>query len=33
LGVEVNEEYVKAQEFKFAEPPKLRKLDGSWTNW
>jgi galactonate dehydratase len=33
LGVEVNEEYIKAQEFKFAEPPKLRKRDGSWTNW
>jgi galactonate dehydratase len=33
LGVEVNEEYIKQQEFKFAEPPKLRKRDGSWTNW
>ena len=33
LGVEVNEEYIKQQEFKFAEPPKLRKNDGSWTNW
>lgn len=33
LGVEVNEEYIKQQEFKFAEPQKLRKRDGSWTNW
>ena len=33
LGVEVNEEYIQQQEFKFAEPPKLRKRDGSWTNW
>jgi hypothetical protein len=31
--VEVNEEYIKQQEFKFAEPPKFRKRDGSWTNW
>ena len=33
LGVEVNEEYIKKQQFKFAEPPKLRKRDGSWQNW
>jgi galactonate dehydratase len=33
LGVEVNEDYIKKQEFKFAEPLKLRKRDGSWTNW
>src|SRR3954467_5769029 len=33
LGVDVDEEYIKKQEFKFAEPPKLRKGDGSWTNW
>lgn len=33
LGVDVNEELIKQQQFKFAEPPKLRKRDGSWTNW
>ena len=33
LGVEVNEEYIQRQEFKFAEPPHLRKRDGSVTNW
>ncbi len=33
LGVEVNEEYIQRQEFKFAEPPHLRKRDGSVQNW
>ncbi len=33
LGVEVNEEYIQRQEFKYAEPPRLRKRDGSITNW
>ncbi|MEX1020299.1 MAG: mandelate racemase/muconate lactonizing enzyme family protein [Litorilinea sp.] len=33
LGVEVNEEYIQQQEFKFAEPAHLRKRDGSVTNW
>ncbi len=33
LGVDVNEEYIKRQEFKYAEPPHLRKHDGSVTNW
>ena len=33
LGIEVNEELVKAQTFKFAEPPHLRRRDGSHTNW
>ena len=33
LGVEVNEELVTAQTFKFAEPPHLRRRDGSHTNW
>ena len=33
LGVEVNEELVKAQTFKFSEPPHLRRRDGSHTNW
>jgi galactonate dehydratase len=33
LGVEVDEEVIKRQEFKFAEPPHLRKRDGSVTNW
>jgi galactonate dehydratase len=33
LGVEVDEEYIKRQEFKFAEPPHLHKRDGSVTNW
>ena len=33
LGVEVNEELVMAQTFKFAEPPHLRRRDGSHTNW
>ncbi|MBX2999253.1 MAG: hypothetical protein KF893_12135 [Caldilineaceae bacterium] len=33
LGVDVDEEYIKRQEFKFAEPPHLHKRDGSVTNW
>jgi galactonate dehydratase len=33
LGVEVDETYIQRQEFKFAEPPHLRKRDGSVTNW
>ncbi|MEX1018606.1 MAG: mandelate racemase/muconate lactonizing enzyme family protein, partial [Litorilinea sp.] len=33
LGVEVNEEYIKEQAFKFAEAPKLRRRDGSVQNW
>ena len=33
LGVDVNEELVTAQTFKFAEPPHLRRRDGSHTNW
>jgi galactonate dehydratase len=33
LGIEVNEEYIKRQEFKFSSGPRLRKRDGSITNW
>jgi galactonate dehydratase len=33
LGVEVNEEYIRQQEFKFWEAPHLRRRDGSYTNW
>ncbi len=33
LGVEVNEEYIARQEFRFSEMPHLRKRDGSVTNW
>jgi galactonate dehydratase len=33
LGVDVNEEYVAREEFKFATAPMLRKRDGSVTNW
>ncbi|MBK8023467.1 MAG: mandelate racemase/muconate lactonizing enzyme family protein [Chloroflexi bacterium] len=33
LGVEVNEERVKQQAFKFWEAPHLRRADGSYTNW
>jgi galactonate dehydratase len=33
LGVDVNEEAVAAQAFKFWEAPHLRRLDGSYTNW
>ena len=33
LGVDVNEEEVAAQAFKFWEAPRMRKPDGSFTNW
>ncbi|MCB0116454.1 MAG: mandelate racemase/muconate lactonizing enzyme family protein, partial [Caldilineaceae bacterium] len=33
LGVDVNEEWVKAQSFRYWEAPKLRRPDGSHTNW
>ncbi len=33
LGVEVNEDYLKAQTFKYWEAPHLHRLDGSYTNW
>jgi galactonate dehydratase len=33
LGVEVDEAAVKKQNFKFWEPPHLRRTDGSFTNW
>ena len=33
LGVEVDEEYLKRQEFRFWEAPHLHKQDGSYTNW
>ncbi len=33
LGVEVNEERVKAESFRFWEAPHLRRRDGSVTNW
>ena len=33
LGIEVNEEYIKRQSFKFWEAPHLHKHDGSFTNW
>lgn len=33
LGIEVNEEYIAAQSFKFWEAPHLRRRDGSYTNW
>jgi len=33
LGVEVNEEYIKAQSFAFWEAPHLHRHDGSYTNW
>lgn len=33
LGMDVNEEAVKAQSFKFWEAPRLHKADGSFTNW
>ena len=32
-GVLVNEEAVKSQSFKFWEPPRMQKPDGSYTNW
>lgn len=33
LGIEVNEELIRKQEFKFWEAPHLRRRDGSYTNW
>ena len=33
LGVEVNEEYLNREQFKFSESPHLHKRDGSYTNW
>jgi galactonate dehydratase len=33
LGVEVNEEYLQREKFKFSESPHLHKRDGSHTNW
>ncbi len=33
LGVDVDEEYIQKQEFKFWEAPHLRRRDGSYTNW
>ncbi|WP_416356590.1 mandelate racemase/muconate lactonizing enzyme family protein [Aureimonas phyllosphaerae] len=33
LGVEVNEDLVRDQAFRFSEPPHLRRSDGGFTNW
>ena len=33
LGVDVDEAYIRQQEFKFWEAPHLRRRDGSYTNW
>lgn len=33
LGVDVNEDLVRSQSWRFWEPPHLRRLDGSITNW
>ncbi len=33
LGIDINEELVKEQSFKFWEAPRLHKDDGSYTNW
>ncbi len=33
LGVDVDEEYITRQSFKFWEAPHLRRRDGSVTNW
>jgi len=33
LGVELNEELAKAQDFRFWEAPRFRRRDGSFTNW
>ncbi|MCP4308097.1 MAG: mandelate racemase/muconate lactonizing enzyme family protein, partial [bacterium] len=33
LGVEVNEDLIAAQSFKFWEAPHLKREDGSVTNW
>ena len=33
LGIEINEELVAKQSFKFWEAPHLHRRDGSYTNW
>ncbi len=33
LGIEVNEELLRQETFRYAETPKLRRRDGSHTNW
>lgn len=33
IGIDVNEEMLTGQTFKYWEPPRLRKPDGSYTNW
>jgi galactonate dehydratase len=33
LGVEVNEDFIRAQSFRFWEAPHLKRSDGSVTNW
>jgi galactonate dehydratase len=33
IGVEVDEERLKAEEFKFSEEMHLHRRDGSYTNW
>ena len=33
LGIEVNEEAVTSQALKFWEAPRLKRPDGSYTNW
>ena len=33
LGVEVNEDAVRRQSFRYWNPPMLRRPDGSLTNW
>jgi galactonate dehydratase len=33
LGIEVNEELIKRQTFKFWQAPNLKRRDGSVTNW
>nr|WP_210284139.1 mandelate racemase/muconate lactonizing enzyme family protein [Aureimonas phyllosphaerae] len=33
LGVEVNEDLLRDQAFRFSEPPHLRRSDGGFTNW
>jgi len=33
LGVEVNEDLIRQQSFKFWEAPHLKRRDGSVTNW
>ena len=33
LGIELNEDALKAGDFRFWEPSHLRRNDGSYTNW